>query len=95
MADKLLTPEEVSELLQVPIGVLAQWRCRGQAPRFLKIGGKHVRYSLAELERFLQDATMVSTRRKAPDTDEGTGKDQNAASGPLGPARRSVARRAT
>lgn len=64
MNDKLYTPRQLSALLQVPVGVLAQWRCRGQGPRWLKLGGKHVRYAESDIREYLDDAVRESTRRR-------------------------------
>lgn len=36
--NKLLKPEEMAELLGVHPGTLANWRCRGVGPQYLKLG---------------------------------------------------------
>ena len=41
--DRLLWPEEVAEMLGVPVGTLANWRYLGRGPAFVKVG-RHVRY---------------------------------------------------
>ena len=41
--DRLLWPEEVAEMLGVPVGTLANWRYQGRGPAFVKVG-RHVRY---------------------------------------------------
>jgi excisionase family DNA binding protein len=46
--DRLATTEEVGEYLQVPVGTLYQWRCRGTGPRSYKIG-RHIRYQAADV----------------------------------------------
>lgn len=48
-----LTPQQASELLQVPVATLSVWRStnRVRLP-FFKLGG-HVRYRRSELERFM------------------------------------------
>lgn len=51
--DALLTPEEVSNLIRVPVGTLGQWRYRGVGPRFLKLGG-HVRYRPSDVAAWLE-----------------------------------------
>jgi hypothetical protein len=35
---QLLTPRQLSELLQVPMQTLANWRWRGEGPKFIKLG---------------------------------------------------------
>ncbi len=50
---RLLTPEEVSALIGVPVATLAQWRYRKCALPYLRIG-RLVRYSQADVESFLQ-----------------------------------------
>lgn len=53
--DPLLTPAETGEHLNgIPVATLAQWRHRHAGPRFLKIG-KHVRYRLSDVEKWLAD----------------------------------------
>lgn len=62
MKTTYLTPKQLSELIQVPVSVLAQWRCRGQGPVFMKLGGKHVRYSRETVESWLRKNQRPSTR---------------------------------
>ncbi len=50
--DRLMTLQEVSERLGVPVGTLYQWRSRGAGLRGIKLG-RHVRVRESELERFL------------------------------------------
>lgn len=55
---QLLTPEQVSELLNVPVSVLASWRTkrRAGAPgflRFVKVGGK-ARYLALDIQRYIE-----------------------------------------
>ncbi|MDZ7673744.1 MAG: helix-turn-helix domain-containing protein [Acidimicrobiales bacterium] len=46
--DRLLWPEEVAEVLGVPIGTLANWRYQGRGPAFVKVG-RHVRYRRSDV----------------------------------------------
>jgi excisionase family DNA binding protein len=39
----LMTPTEVSDYLGIPTGTLANWRCQGRGPRYVRVG-RHVRY---------------------------------------------------
>jgi predicted site-specific integrase-resolvase len=46
-----LTPVEVADRLRVSVGTLANWRCRGEGPKFAKFGSR-VLYPLSEVERY-------------------------------------------
>jgi hypothetical protein len=56
---------------------LENWRCRGEGPRFLKIGGKVV-YRLEDVEVFEQNQLRAKTasargrKRRPPSTDQPT-----------------------
>lgn len=52
--DHLLTPHEVSLFLRVPLRTIYRWRSRGNGPRGYRIG-RHVRYRLDEIKRWLED----------------------------------------
>ena len=58
---QLLTPEDVSNLLGVPIGTLANWRYLGRGPLFVRLG-RHVRYRSEDLDTWIEGCT-VSRRR--------------------------------
>lgn len=62
MAEKLLTLAEVAELLSVPVGTLYSWRHRGEGPRGYKMG-RHVRYSRASVESWLNGCLEGEGRR--------------------------------
>lgn len=49
----LLTPEQASEYLSIPVGTLANWRYRGEGPRYVKAGGRLVRYRAVDLDSWL------------------------------------------
>lgn len=51
-----LTPQQVSESLQISIRTLEDWRLRGYGPPFLPVG-KHVRYPLAGFEAWVAAGT--------------------------------------
>jgi len=51
---RLLTIEEVADLLQLPVNTLYQWRSRGDGPPGMRLG-RHVRYSPEGVERWLSD----------------------------------------
>lgn len=53
-ADRLMTVEEVSNYLQVPIRTLYRWRVEGEGPLGIRIG-KYVRYRRSDLDSWLAD----------------------------------------
>ena len=57
---QLLTESEAAEFLRLKPKTLARWRWAGTGPRFLKVGGA-VRYTAADLEKFLEEAVRMST----------------------------------
>jgi excisionase family DNA binding protein len=50
--DPLLDPGEVSTLLGLPVATLANWRCAGKGPPFLRVG-RHVRYRRRDVDRWI------------------------------------------
>jgi predicted DNA-binding transcriptional regulator AlpA len=51
--EKLLSTEEVAEILGRPARTLRQWRYLGRGPRFVKIG-LTVRYRPRDVERWVE-----------------------------------------
>jgi excisionase family DNA binding protein len=51
--DRLLTMDEVSDLLRTPVPTLRFWRHRGTGPTSLKIG-RRVMYRGADLDAWLE-----------------------------------------
>ncbi len=54
--EKLLTTEELGELISVPVKTLADWRVRGIGPAYARIG-RHVRYRPADVDDWLRTRT--------------------------------------
>ncbi len=52
MNDPLGTPEQVADYLQKPVKTLAEWRSRGDGPRYFKVG-RNVRYDWADVRAWL------------------------------------------
>lgn len=52
-APDLLTPPELSVLLQVPLNTLYYWKSRGDGPRAHRIG-KHLRFAKADVLEWLE-----------------------------------------
>lgn len=59
---KFLSPADVVSRYanKLSIGTLANWRCQGVGPRFVKIGGK-IFYPLPDLEKWESERTVQST----------------------------------
>lgn len=49
---RLLRPRELSELLGVPVGTLANWRSARTGPPFVKVG-RHVRYRRGDVDKWV------------------------------------------
>lgn len=58
----LLSPEELSELLGVPIATLYRWRHHSSGPPALKIG-RHLRYRVRDVEEYLAAMAAGSENR--------------------------------
>lgn len=59
-----LTSAEYAELLGIPKNAAAQQRLKGEGPVFVKVG-RRVRYRRADVERWIEENLMASTRRPA------------------------------
>lgn len=55
--DRLLSPQELSELVGVPVGTVYQWNYRKVGPRAIKVG-KHVRYRMSDVNAWLEGNTV-------------------------------------
>ncbi|HSJ43618.1 MAG TPA: helix-turn-helix domain-containing protein [Euzebyales bacterium] len=50
--ERLLTIQEVADMIAVPVATLYQWRSRGGGPVGMRIG-RHVRYDPADVRAWL------------------------------------------
>lgn len=57
--DQLLTPAELAEYLALPISTIYRWNYHDKGPRRCKIG-KHVRYRMTDVQRWLDDQTLIT-----------------------------------
>jgi len=57
--ERLLAPDEVSEILGVPVTTLYRWRYHRSGPAALKVG-KHLRYRPKDVEKFISDGATES-----------------------------------
>jgi predicted site-specific integrase-resolvase len=82
---KLLKPAEAADYLSVAVKTLAKWRCEGGGPVFTKIN-RHIRYDLADLEKWIQNKKFESTSRyPSGDHSEEDDKDLNDDEGIVNP----------
>ncbi len=51
---QLLTQAQLSEMLQIPVRTLEDWRLIGSGPPYIKLG-RHVRYSAEAVSLWLSD----------------------------------------
>ncbi|HNU82688.1 MAG TPA: helix-turn-helix domain-containing protein [Thermoanaerobaculia bacterium] len=56
-----LTTREAAEYLRLAPRTLERWRIQGIGPRFFKVGGRRVVYSVEELRQFLAAGERTST----------------------------------
>ena len=54
LVEPLMTAEDISGTLVVPLATVYQWRSRGLGPPAIKVG-KHLRYRRRDLERWLDE----------------------------------------
>lgn len=59
--DNLLTTHEAAKLLRLSAQTLSTWRCRGEGPRFVRLGGNRVAYREADLAAFVEANVTTST----------------------------------
>jgi predicted site-specific integrase-resolvase len=50
---ELLTPKEAAEILKVSTGTLANWRCSGKGPKYIKFNKTRIRYKTAAIKKFI------------------------------------------
>jgi excisionase family DNA binding protein len=51
---RLLRPDELAAFLGIPLATIYRWRSRGDGPRGIRVG-RHVRYRVEEVERWLDE----------------------------------------
>ncbi|MGG5172685.1 helix-turn-helix transcriptional regulator [Pseudarthrobacter sp. J1738] len=59
--NKALKPAAVAEWLGITPGALAQMRYLGKGPRFVKIGGRSIRYMESDLMSWIEAQTRQQT----------------------------------
>lgn len=63
--DRLLTIEEVSALLGMSRGALAQMRYEGRGPKFVKLSAKAIRYRECDISAWIESMLRDSTAAAA------------------------------
>lgn len=59
--ERLLTPDDVSEMLGIPTKTLANWRSQRTGPLPLRIGC-HVRYRAADVQAWIEQRAEAARR---------------------------------
>lgn len=59
--DQLMTPAELAEWRGTTVRTLAQERYLGRGPKYLKLGGRTVRYRVRDVLEWLDSSTRTST----------------------------------
>ena len=59
MDDELLSQHEVAKILKVTVGTLANYRCDGTGPRFIK--GGRIQYRKRDVLAYLESRVRCST----------------------------------
>jgi predicted DNA-binding transcriptional regulator AlpA len=63
--DPVVTPEELSAELKIPLGTIYQWSSRGTGPESFKPGGRTLRYRRSAINKWLAecgDTTLAPAR---------------------------------
>ena len=61
--ERLRSTDEVSRVLVIPAGTLANWRWMGTGPRFLRVG-RHVRYRRTDVEAWIDAQVHAAADRE-------------------------------
>lgn len=59
--DPLLTPEDVSAYLVIPVKTLADWRTKRTGPAFMRMG-VHVRYRQSDIDEYVEKLAREGKR---------------------------------
>lgn len=59
--DRLSTPAQLGERFGMTTGALAQMRYKGNGPKFIKLGGRQIRYSESDIQAWLEQQTKDRT----------------------------------
>lgn len=87
-----LNERQAAEKLGVTASAMQAWRLRGGGPRFVRISCRCIRYSLKELESFMEARTVASTADRGPDVSKSTRLQTAERKSTIQPARRTARR---
>lgn len=60
--DELLSIEDLSAELKIPLPTLYTWRSRGKGPQGFRLANSHVRYRRSEVDRWLAECGDTAAR---------------------------------
>ena len=63
---ELLTPRQLAKLLGITVQCLADWRCGRSGPKFIRLGGRAVRYRRLDVESFVAAGEVVTAAPFVP-----------------------------
>ena len=58
MGDKMISPTELADMLNVSVRTVYTWKSNGTGPRAIKVG-KHIRYRTSDVEQWLEDQAVA------------------------------------
>ncbi|MCX5608243.1 helix-turn-helix domain-containing protein [Streptomyces sp. NBC_00047] len=64
LPDRYLNPDDVAELLDVPVETLYQWRKKRTGPPGFRVG-RHVRYDPADVHAWIEEQKRVDLKQAA------------------------------
>ena len=56
----MMTPHEVAERLRIRVELLYKWKHAGRGPRWIKLGGRYLRYRSSDVEAWLEHEAQTS-----------------------------------
>lgn len=57
----IVTPDALSEFLEVPVQTLAKMRVDGTGPEFIRVNSRTIRYRWEAVEKWLTEQTHTTT----------------------------------
>lgn len=53
-SSRLLSSEELADFLKVPIATIHRWRCKGSAPKAVRVG-RHLRFDMNDVREWMEE----------------------------------------
>lgn len=57
----VMDTKQLSKVLGVPVPTIATWRHNGNGPRFLRLGGRVIRYRKTDVLRWIASSVVETT----------------------------------